>query len=966
MKQTRKVVSLVVCFVMLLSMMTAMTAGAAVKDVPFYTNDFENGEADLTKDGVTSTQFYEGNYIHTEEGYLTVADDAERGSKVLSLTNMQAPYEFQEDEEDKGQSNPRFMTLGNFTWKKGSSYTISFWAKSSNPITITWNLYCSASVGAGRKNYGPTWTVTTSSAWTQYTIDFTIEELYGAVGSTTVDEDGVHNAKLIERMTGYGLGDYLLIDDIVISEKVEYDAKTATVTVSGNGTVKNGDAAVASGSSVTVATGETLTLTAVPAEGQVVKSVTVDGAEVVLNDDNQFTVTMDADKAIVANFAPANALFYNAFDTTADIDNSIVTIQSPGGLIKTVRTGEGKDGGDAGAIRWDDRFPNWGQTTESAGTRTINMPLATTADSFVWEAGKTYNVSYWAKANYAGATALGVLNTNLKVNPDAENFSTYNLADTAIGTDWTKLSWTFTIDSFEDGSASKEAIIAWRHTPSATALVMNSWERADKGGYVYIQDFTITEVVPAVEHNATVTISGNGTVANGDVAVASGDVIAVEEGDTLTLDVTPGQGYEATVTVDGTAVEVVNGKVAVVVNADTAIVVSFAPVGALFYNAFDTAEDIANTIVTIQQPGGMIKKSYADKGMNGGSAGAIRWDDRFPNYGLDTTSHLTRTINMPLATTADNFVWEAGKTYTVSYWAKATYEGATAMAVFNTSAYINGNENANTYNLEDTAVGTDWTKVSWSFTIDAFEDGSASKEADLCWRHTPSASWELGTNAYDYLRDGNSYFMYIQDFTIVEGAVVPEKAKATVSISGNGTVMNGDAAVNNGDEIEVEVGETLTLNVAPATGYEVAVTQDGSPVTPNSDGDVTFTVTEDTEIVVTFTEIAAVAAGIAENATINLSAVIDGVPTILVYSQLNNFTTNETVNYGIKLWDAADAEHKLSLKVRDENGNLAVAVPNLKFAVKAFGDAITANGAYVAQPFAGEAEGTEVEISFAE
>ncbi len=729
----------------------------------------------------------------------------------------------------------RFMDLTGLEWETGETYTLSFWAKSTGKdIRIKGTINCAIKVeGFNKENYGPDLLINhtvTKDEWKQYSTTFKIEQMYDGTGSNTAVDSKV--ASVVFRMTDFAAYNTLLIDDLKVTKdtvkvaatvnieggengtvakdgttvqsgtkyevesgdtltlnvapKANYTVsvkqdgtavevgedgnvtftvtadttinvsfekikKTAAVTIKGEGgTVKHGEDAVTNGGTIKVDLDGTLTLSVTPDEGQVVYAVTVDGAAVELDENNQFTVTMDADKAIIVTFVPEGTIYYNAFDTATDTGALTNLIQNLGG--STFATVEDAAYGTIRAIKFDERLGKEGVQ------RTFDIPAA----SVTWEKGTTYTMSYMAKATYETNT-YPLLNFQCKLAEVAGNYNTYSLETQNIGTEWTKVSYTFTIADLPDGAESVNGAVAWRHLLPAKPASRELSE------YIYIQDISIVKKETAT---ATVTINGKGgTVKNGDKIVENGSQYYVIAGKTLTLNVVPDEGYSVLVTQDGTAVEADGNEYTFTVSADTAINVSF--------------ERIYKT--------------------------------------------------------------------------------------------------------------------------------------------------------------------------------------ATVTISGNGTVKKGEETVTSGDEIKVAYGDTLTLNVAPNNGYEVAVTQDGIPVEPNADGDVIFTINEDTEIEVIFTEIPEVAAGIVQDASFNISSIIEGVPTILIYSQMNMFNTDETVAYGIKLWNAADPEKKVTLNARDiENGKIipAVSKPGTRFAIKVFGEAIKGENTYVAQPFVGSVSANEIEVTF--
>ena len=68
----------------------------------------------------------------------------------------------------------------------------------------------------------------------------------------------------------------------------------------------------------------------------------------------------------------------------------------------------------------------------------------------------------------------------------------------------------------------------------------------------------------------------------------------------------------------------------------------------------------------------------------------------------------------------------------------------------------------------------------------------------------------------------------------------------------------------------------------------------------------------------------------------------------------------------MKVWVDGDAEHFIMLPAMADETSEAVAAPNTAFAIKVYGNAITADNTYVFKPYVGETEGDEIKVTFAE
>lgn len=314
------------------------------------------------------------------------------------------------------------------------------------------------------------------------------------------------------------------------------------------------------------------------------------------------------------------------------------------------------------------------------------------------------------------------------------------------------------------------------------------------------------------------------------------------------------------------------------------------------------------------------------------------------------------------------FEFKKGATYQLSFRAM---EGHTTLAPLNLKLIVEttgltdgalvkdeqGNLSSSAIRCEVTLEGRNWEKGTATCTIGDFVTSDG----------TPLNVDSVFGNLIVRVQSGTSnlpakHWVRIDDFKLTE----VEKGTATVTIEGDGgTVTKDGNTVTSGQAYSVVKGSEMTLNVVAKEGYTVAVTQDGTTLTPNANNDVTFTVNGNTAISVTFTKKSDVSAGIAEGVSYKWFKVEEGTPTVFVFSKLNAFTVGENLEYGIYLWDKEKETGKVKLYACDPvTQKPAVAEANAMFAIRAYGDAIKTERSYGAQPFVGEETGSVMDLTF--
>ena len=227
-----------------------------------------------------------------------------------------------------------------------------------------------------------------------------------------------------------------------------------------------------------------------------------------------------------------------------------------------------------------------------------------------------------------------------------------------------------------------------------------------------------------------------------------------------------------------------------------------------------------------------------------------------------------------------------------------------------------------------------------------------------------AASLEMRANV-----NANKTFYY--DDMVLMGSLETEDTSKTLTgaIGENGSVTVNGEDFANGATVKLEEGDDINIAVTPNTGYEVdEVKLDGTAITLNASGAATATMPgEDVTLTVTFKAKTVTAPTIITDTSINYFKTVDGKPTAFVYAKIGDYY-DPSLNggYGMKLWVDGDAEHFITLPAMADETSEAVAAPNTAFAIKVYGNAITADNTYVFKPYVGETEGDEIKVSFTE
>ncbi len=319
--------------------------------------------------------------------------------------------------------------------------------------------------------------------------------------------------------------------------------------------------------------------------------------------------------------------------------------------------------------------------------------------------------------------------------------------------------------------------------------------------------------------------------------------------------------------------------------------------------------------------------------------------------GADGTGKCLRLINpngkvLLLGRNGAQVTYKKGYTYTISWKMKTADANETVYLCF-----FNNIMNTTPAVISHAKVGgttgkytptTSWQNYSCTFTVEGFTNGSTSSNGQpLTFR----------------INSGGTLFL--DDIVIKETPAF----LTTVTVGENGTVTRNNAAID--APFYVTEGQSVTLDLTPNENYLPKVKVNGAdyPVTNNQ---VTLTVNETTNIAVTFEEIPDVAPGFAgDDTSYSIFEEVDGMPTIFTYHKLNEFNTGETgLEYGVKLWNNANPENKVTLAAHVSETETAKAVPGAQFAIRAYGKAITEENTYGIQPYVGEVLGESEILSY--
>jgi len=468
-----------------------------------------------------------------------------------------------------------------------------------SPLDFRW---VSTSVAAGVANYAYFGNRQGKATWsTITTAEKTIEEnnvLNGTTYSAGSFIVAVNNA-----MAGEGIW----VDNVKLYKKIP--TQTVTVTAGEGGSVTYEGNAVAA--PITVKKGSNVTLTAVPATGYAISSITVNGVEK-QHENGVFSFTADADVAVAVEFEKTTSnitvtagvggsVTYEGNAVTAPItvnkgSNATLTIVPESGKYASVKVnGEAVtpnennqvvlenvtadaevevifanegwenvlyidfDGFGAVADLLQATTTSWGNTTvavtDSETNSTVSQTTFAGAPSRVfnlpaidWESGATYRLSYDVKASREGLTlSPGVTITGYSEGNKSFGFRDNGTSNPTLSTAWQSVSQETNIEEFTNNTTSFN-----------NQMYINA-TNGQAGDIIYFDNIRIEKKLPVTDVDVTVTVGEGGSVTcNGEAVTAP---IPVAYGETLTLTVAPDEGYFAKVMQGDQELPVTNGTV---------------------------------------------------------------------------------------------------------------------------------------------------------------------------------------------------------------------------------------------------------------------------------------------------------------------------------------------------------------------------------------------------------------------
>ncbi len=525
-----------------------------------------------------------------------------------------------------------------------------------------------------------------------------------------------------------------------------------------------------------------------------------------------------------------------------------------------------------------------------------------------YETGATYRLSMDAKASRnkdADGKHIGLFGVHLGSN---KNLMIVDDVAKELTTEWQPIGCEYTTSAGASGLELRQ-----RYKPA-------NGENILKDDTIYLDNIVIEKKI-ATNTIAVETGEGGSVTYNGAPVSAP---ITVNSGSAVTLTAVPAEGYSISeITVGGEAVAHDNGVFSVTADADKTVYVTFV----------QTVSTTYNVTVDADAEGGRVTYNEAPV---------------TEPISVEEGEDLTLTV-----------VANEGYTATVM-------QGETELEIVEDTVTV---ENV----TEDTTITVTFTKITNDVTVIVGEGGKVMNGEDEV---TEAISVEYGESVELTIVPDNGYdigTVTVGGETVVpvEGVITVSnvtaatavnvtfvKQKRTVTLEINtpegGKVFCGEEQAS--ESMTVEYGDTVTFRVVPGSNFNVEVSQNDSPLDLNAQNEVSFVVTENSVVKVTFTEKPPVYAGIT-TVTPNFSAKHGDRLAIFVYSKLNSFTVGENLNYGIKLWNTAKPDAVVTLEARDIDGNIAVATPDAPFAIRVFGKAIKAGQTYGIQPFVGEEVG---------
>lgn len=416
-----------------------------------------------------------------------------------------------------------------------------------------------------------------------------------------------------------------------------------------------------------------------------------------------------------------------------------------------------------------------------------------------------------------------VLNSMTSVDPEDEDLI-YLYRFTSMNED-------FTYDNLAGGDIKGSLVkgtTQWQGSPYWTDIYTASAIQPEQvAGHPEPQAPQYTVTVSPVEN-------GTLTVMNGDTPLTEGEN-QVEQGSVLTLSAEPATGYElVSITVNGEPY-----------SNDTLQVMADATIGATF------AERIEYCVPTYTNDEGNDFEKYTETYVekitltNGEQSAEWNHSEREFYNVLDLTIDAVQG-----ETVTAHFVGHSLGDYTESTVLQDLRFTAAVLA-------IDWNRDGDFEYVEKIAGNTPPTH-NVGGNMDVLD---ITKEITVPYESTPGLArvrinytnaWFGNNTAEDFVCTSKEGIVYDFDINVIKGTYVPPTYAVNWTEPENGTitVMNGDTAINSGDEVEENT--ELTISATPDEGYELTtLTVNGEPFTS---GD-TYTVTSETNIEAVFSKV---------------------------------------------------------------------------------------------------------------
>ena len=723
----------------------------------------------------------------------------------------------------------------------------------------------------------PAGNVTVSASFTA--INYTVSVATMTHGSVTASKTTANVGEIITLTStpadGYQLGIYTVISGgqqiTVTNNKFTMPAGNVTITATFNaigytvsyGTMSNGSVTA---DKTTANVGEIITLTATPADGYQLGIYTViSGGQQITVTNNKFTMPA-GNVTITATF---NAIGYTVSYGTMS-NGSVTASKTTANVGETITlTATPATGYNFGAFTVTS-----GEQTITVSNNTFTMPAGNVTVSATFTAiNYTVSVATMTHGSVtASKTTANVGETvSLTATPNAGyNFGEYTV--TSGGQAVTVTNNTFTMPA---GNVSISATFtAINYTVGIAETISHGSVTASKTTDVHVGDEITLTATPAAGYNfgaytvtsggQTVTVTNNTfTMPAGNVTVSAsftaigytvsvatmthGSVTASKTtanvGETITLTATPNAGYnfgEYTVTSGGQSVAVTNNTFTM-------------PAGNVSISATFTAIDYTVAVAT----------------MTHGSVTASK-----------TTANVGETITLT-ATPATGYNFGA---YTV------TSGGQNVTVTNNTFTMPAGN----------VTVSATFTAINYSITLPTSITGgtvtasktSANVGETITLTATPAAGYNFG--AYTVTSGGQTVTVSDNTFTMPAGNVTVSATftaiNYTVTVADN--IEHGTVTTN---KTTAHAGETVTLTVAPSTGYQLVTlsVKDSSNATithtvdPNDSTKYTFTMPD------TIVSVTATFESTSSAVTYSVGDVLLNTGTIIPHANVNTMTDDQ-------------------------------------------------------------------------